>query len=188
MKKSLIVFLLLFINKEMLAEYEISCSSNITHAPSVEPFGALIMKDTVNKNPCLELLHATSQEWIAGVRGGGRGINYKLRIKIKTDKKVEFDSIWVAGKKLNIKLEEEGQYAELKLSKNYVVTLLASDYMNTPGKTGIKEEEKVSSSPVSSASASIEYKGAALLRYMVDGSVKYFEVPDITILPAIYGQ
>ena len=136
----------------------------------------------------VEVLGATSQEFIAGVPGGGRGITYRLTIKINTDRPVQFDSIWVAGRKLTIRSDKAGQSGDLKSAKNDVVTLLASDYKGGPGKYGRKEEEKLNMAPADPAKAPIAYKGAALLKYVVDGRVEYVAEPTITALPTIYGQ
>lgn len=142
------------------------------------------MKAGIVQNQYLEVVAATSQDWIAGARGGGRGTTYKLHVKITTDKEIEFDSIWIAGKKLAIKPVKD---AALKWDKNDVVTLLASYYKGDPGKAGRKEEER-NSPPADSVKAPVEYKGAALLKYKIGGGAQYAEVPDITVLPAVYGQ
>jgi hypothetical protein len=136
------------------------------------------------QNEHFEVLHATSQEWIAGVHGGGKGINYKVSIKIITDKKVDFDSIWVAGRKLNIKPEKG---PGLKLAKNDIVTLLASDYRGSSGTKGNKEEEKINP-PFDIDNLPFNFEGAALMRYLVDGSEKYLEIAQIKVLPPIHGQ
>jgi hypothetical protein len=140
------------------------------------------------QNRYFEVLQATSQEWIAGVPGGGRGIHYRLTLKIKTDRPIQLEAIWVAGKKLNTKLEQGGKDDELKSAKNDVVTLLASDYRDGPGKYGRRGEQQVNTAPADSAKAPVAYKGAALLKYVVEGSVQYVAVPHITVLPTIYGQ
>jgi hypothetical protein len=139
-------------------------------------------------NRYVEVLQATSQELIAGVPGGGRGITYRLQIKIKTDRPVQFDSIWVAGKKLKLRTDQAGQNRDLKSATQEVVTLLASDYQGGPGKSGRRAEQQVPATPVHAAQAPVAYEGAALLKYVVDGSTKYVTVPTITVLPTIYGQ
>jgi hypothetical protein len=134
-----------------------------------------------------EVLQVTSQEWVSGVRGGGRSINYNLYVKIKTDKPIAFDSIWVAGKKLSITPKKGGQDSKSKLAKDEVITLIASDYMGGPGNNG-RIEEKTFGSRSDTAKAPIKYEGAALLKYVVGGSANYFAIPTITVLPTIYGQ
>lgn len=141
------------------------------------------------QNRNLEVMGATSQEFIAGVPGGGRGITYRLTIKIKTDRPVQFDSIWVAGRKLHVRSDKAGQSGEIKSAKNDVLTLVASDYKDGPGKYGRKAEEKVKMAPPADpAKAPVAYEGAALLKYVVDGMAAYVAVPVITALPTIYGQ
>jgi hypothetical protein len=140
------------------------------------------------QNRYFEVLEATSQEWISGVPGGGRGITYRLRIKINTDKPIAFDSLWVAGKKLNTRLVKGGQDAPSKPAKNEVVTLLASGYRGSYGKSGRRPDERVYEAPMDSVKAPVAYQGAALLKYVVDGTARYVAVPSITVLPTIYGQ
>jgi hypothetical protein len=140
------------------------------------------------ENRYFEVLQATSQLRIAGVPGGGQGINYRLRLKIKTDRAITFDAIWLAGKKLNIQLENGNSPGQIKSARNAVVTLLAADFRAGPAKNGRNQEEPGYASAAETAKAPIEYEGAALLRYVVDGSTKYFPVSRITVLPPVYGQ
>jgi hypothetical protein len=136
----------------------------------------------------IEVLQATSQAWVAGVAGGGRGVNYSLQIRIKTNKPIKFDTIWVAGKKLVTKAEKGGQYEQIKSARNKVVTVLASEFTGGPGRYGRMGEAPVKRTPVDSVKAPVAYKGAALLQYVVNGAAQYIAVPEITVLPAIYLQ
>jgi len=136
---------------------------------------------------CLQFMRATSQEWLAGVRGGGRGIKYDVRVKITTDKKVAFDSMWVSGKKLSIKVAELLKDPEFRFSNNYEISLVASFYLEPSNKNQGKEEYK-SISTSDTIKAPLEYKGAALIKYSVADSIKYLEVPFFTVLPKLVGQ
>jgi hypothetical protein len=140
------------------------------------------------QQPYFEVLEATSQELIAGVPGGGRGITYRFTLKINTDKPVKFDTIWVAGKKLNVRTGKASQNGEFKSAKNEVVTLLASDYQAGPGIHGRRGGQQPAAAPPDPVIAPVAYEGAALLRYQVDGAAKYGTIPTITVLPTIVGQ
>jgi len=63
--------------------------------------GLLACSQSVVKqqNSYFEVLQATSRQWVSGVPGGGSGIDYRFNIKIKTNRPIKFDSIWIAGKK-----------------------------------------------------------------------------------------
>jgi hypothetical protein len=135
-----------------------------------------------------EVLQATAQEQFAGAPGGGRGMNYKLTVRLKTDSPVTFDSIWLPGKKLLIKPQKGGQDNDVKPGKNDVITLIASDFRSGPGRMGRREQEQRQTPSADSATAPIEYEGAALIKYTADGSVRYFTVSKITALPPVYGQ
>jgi hypothetical protein len=140
------------------------------------------------QNPYFEVLQATSQELIAGVPGGGRGITYRLTLKMITDRPVKFDAIWVAGKKLNVRTGNASQNSEFKSTKNDVVTLVASDYKRGPGIHARSGGGQPGAAPENPEKAPVAYEGAALLKFVVDGSEKYGAIPTITVLPTIYGQ
>lgn len=141
-------------------------------------------------DPPFELLEATSQQWISGVPGGGRGNTYKFRLKANTDLKIAFDSIWVDGKQIKLSLspDKSGITANNFFASQDTIQLFASDYTSPPVKIGRQdkqEERLVASKPVK---APIAYKGAALLRYTVENVEKFYIVPRITSLPTIHGQ
>lgn len=136
----------------------------------------------------LEVLGATSQEWISGVPGGGRGITYRLTIKIKTSRPVTFDALWVAGKKLDTQPVKAAPSEPSATAGNGVVTLRASSFRGRSGLPGRHEEQKPEPPPADAAKAPVAYQGAALLRYEVQGTARYVAIPEITVLPTIYGQ
>lgn len=47
-----------------------------------------------------EITQATETPWMAGIPGGGTGIDYHISLQIKTKEKIQFDSIWVGGQRL----------------------------------------------------------------------------------------
>ena len=138
----------------------------------------------MQKGQCIEVLEATSQEWISGVRGGGSNITYRLRVSITTGCPVVFDSIWVAGKGLPVKAVGSAQPHDPKTTRDAVVTLIASEFRGSTTSTG--EQQPIP--PPGLAKVPLAYKGAALVRYRVDGVEQYLTVPGITVLPRVYGQ
>ena len=136
-----------------------------------------------------EILEATSQEWVAGARGGGRGINYKIIIRITTSmSNLSFDSIWIHNKKLQLTIEKgDRRQPSIQLNKNDTLTLLASDYSGRTPVTGRRQEE-TNPAVTGSVQAPIAYEGAALLRYLVEDAQKFFVLPQVKPLPPIYGH
>jgi hypothetical protein len=146
-----------------------------------------VISNTSHNHSCLQLLRATSQEWLAGVRGGGQGINYEVRVRITTDKKVEFDSMWVSGKKLVIKVAEQLKDPAIRLLNNDEISLVASFY-SEPSNKGQGKEQYSPPSSIDTIKAPIHYKGAAIIKYSVAESIKYLEVPFFKVLPKMVGQ
>jgi hypothetical protein len=139
-------------------------------------------------NRDFELVQATSRSLLAGVPGGGRSTTYKLQVKIKTDKPLRFESLWVGGKRLAVRLQDAGQNGEVKFARNEVVTLLAAHFAGGPGLNGRNGRGGPEAAPRDSVPAPVAYEGAALLTYVVDGSARHFPVPHFDALPTIYGQ
>jgi hypothetical protein len=135
----------------------------------------------------IEVLQATSQEWVAGARGGGRTMTYRLRIRIRTDHPVEFDSIWVAGKRLALEPEKGNLSPRQKAARSAVVTLVASDFSGPRNERDITRS-RMHPPPADSVKAPVANAGAALVKYHVAGAPKYEAVPRIEVLPRIYGQ
>lgn len=130
----------------------------------------------------LEVLKATSQEWIAGAPGGGKGVNYTFDIKVLTDKTIEFDSVWVSGKQLQITPVKSSS------AKTGIILFTASEFTGGPGERLKKREEPVGEVTNNTATPPIAYNGAALLRYRANGISKFLEIRDFTVLPPIHGQ
>lgn len=47
--------------------------------------------------PSIVLLDATAQSWIAGMEGGGRGVNYRFKVMVKGDGPVRFTAARIGG-------------------------------------------------------------------------------------------
>lgn len=139
-----------------------------------------------DKHP-FKVLQATSQEWVAGARGGGRGTTYTIQIHITSASSILFDSIWINNKRLKIDIKKGGNLQQpTTLKENDTLTLLASDYAGrtTPGR---KQEEK-DPAATGSVPAPISYSGAALLGYSVADTKRYYVLAHMQSLPAIYGH
>jgi hypothetical protein len=142
---------------------------------------------STEKHP-FNLIEATSQEIIAGVRGGGKSITYKISLLITQPVSISVDSIWINNKRLKLTIAEGSQLQSSgSFTPQDTLILLASDYLHlvvTPGKRQ-EERQAVSDEKVP---APMAYKGAALLRYFMHDKEKFFELSQFQALPTIYGH
>lgn len=115
-----------------------------------------------------ELISATSEDWVAGIPSGGIGTEYYFKIKITTAKKISFDTAWVNKKSaFSIFISKEQQSITShppKYSNGEIITLRVSDLKNNS---------------IPAIVAPVNYKGAALISYTVEGKKEYFVVQEI---------
>jgi len=131
-------------------------------------------------NEFFEVSSATSQGWAGGAAGSGSGVNYIFNVVLKKDTKLEFDSVWITGyDTVGISTTQQNGKGE-KLKKGSSLTVNASQYF--PGEVdrynGYSFEKKVSKPPV-------DFKGAALLRFFVNGNIYYYAVENMQNLAPI---
>jgi hypothetical protein len=119
----------------------------------------------------LRLLNAEYEEWTAGVKDGGRGTEYYFQLNVATSDQVQFDSAWIGGKVFaSFVARPSGPVNNQPVSfkKGDNITLRVSDL-------------RLPAAPAASnAVPPVNYKGAALLRYRINGKINYLNVPDLT--------
>jgi hypothetical protein len=121
----------------------------------------------------LRLLNAEYEEWTAGVKDGGRGTEYYFKLNVATSDKVQFDSAWIGGKVFASYVAHKGMgkpvtTQPVTFKKGDDITLRVSDL-------------QLPSAPMATTAVPpINYKGAALLRYRINGKINYLNVPDLT--------
>ncbi|MBL0343183.1 MAG: hypothetical protein IPP71_21360 [Bacteroidetes bacterium] len=122
------------------------------------------------------LLNATSEPWVAGIRGGGSGIEHSFQIFIISDQKLIFEKVWMkdnvfevfVSKNQNAITSDPVQY-----TKNEVITVRVSEFQRV-------NAEKIL--------PPLQYEGEALIGFKVNGQQKYFIVKEIKKLPTLYRQ
>lgn len=122
-------------------------------------------------------INSYSENWVAGVQGGGRGIEYYFNFKILTADKIEFDTLWINNKAFKTYLQNNKKTVSDKpitFSKNDTVVVRASEFVN----------ERIPTNQV--AKAPISYKGTALLRYTVNKKNYYYSIKKIIKKESIY--
>ena len=125
----------------------------------------------------VKLIDASSKKWTSGLQGGGSGIEYYFKIKILTEQKIEFDSLWIKNKSLKTYLankEKSISNGPISFSKNDTIVLRASD-LNS------KKNAASSGFP-------INYNGAALIKYFINGKSFYLQVKKIKEIQSVNRQ
>jgi|GEM_PF-2321520 len=122
------------------------------------------------------LLHATSEPWVSGIRGGGSGIEHSFEIFIIGDQKLIFEKVWMKDKVFDV-FVSKGQGAvtsdPVQYSKNDVISVRVSEFQ-------IGNTEKIL--------PPVNYEGEALIGFTANGKQEYFIVKEIKKLPTLYRQ
>jgi len=138
------------------------------------------VKDTKNdreKDPFI-LLHASSQNWTAGIPSGGSGTEYYFAVKINTSDALRFDSAWIHNESFPIFLSNNNASISnepVKIIRDDSITLRVSD-LNLPN---VK---------VTSSKPPVSFNGAALIGYTLNGKPVYFIIKEIEKLPTLHRQ
>jgi hypothetical protein len=151
-------------------------SAEKTNAPlqdSLQPVIVAEQKKTESKEPAkkeehISVLSATSQSWVAGIPSGGSGTEYYFNTVIHTNRKLVFDTAWIANRAFGLFVSNNSKSISSKpvtYSKGDTIMLRISDLKN-------KGTQKQSNPPV-------KLEGAALIRFTADGEKEYYTVKEI---------
>ncbi|MEI7801262.1 MAG: hypothetical protein WCI97_01315 [Bacteroidota bacterium] len=88
-------------------------------------------KVNVESKPELKFYFTTSQTWVGGHIGSGKGINYQFFLSV-ADSSYQFDSAWVNGYRLSLNRNSE-------LSTNETLVLNAAAFFPSPEKNNANE-------------------------------------------------
>jgi hypothetical protein len=132
----------------------------------------LIVSFSSNKKSPIKLISASSENWLSGTNGGGKGTEYYIKIKILSSNKVEFDSLFTNKKGFKTYLANPNKgitSTPITVSKNDTITVRVSDitFPNRP----IVSQNNVSIK---------KFKGEALLKYYDDGKINYLLIKNIS--------
>jgi hypothetical protein len=122
------------------------------------------------------LLNATSEPWVAGIRGGGSGIEHSFQIFVTSDEKLIFEKVWMKENVFDVfvsKNQEAITSDPVQYTKNEVITVRVSEFQSV-------NNEKIL--------PPIQYDGEALIGFKANGQQKYFIVKEIKKLPTLYRQ
>jgi hypothetical protein len=121
-------------------------------------------------------LEATSQNWTAGVAGGGSGTEYYFKVQITSSRQLKFDSAWINSKAYPVFLSKNKpavSSAPVTFENGDTITLRVSDLANHQ---------------VNDSKPPIDFNGAALIGYSLDNKPDYFVIREITRLPDLNHQ
>jgi hypothetical protein len=155
-------------------------------------FSLLILSSCNTTNPLADdqpllVKEAILQELYSGVRGGGKNINYTFSIEIPPNQTVFFDSVWIANKRLAIRYDSKDLIDPKEVSKPQILLLRAFEHIKGPAEN-ISEVLTTPSQASITSIPPVAYEGAALIRYFLNGKVKYLTIAGFDVKPPIYGQ
>ncbi len=132
----------------------------------------ILFSSLICKKEYFLLINSTSVNSNAGIPGEIGGTEYYFKIKVHTDKKLVFDSLWVknkGGKAFVANKSKVVSNTPVSFTKNDTIMVrvsLLDDNKNTTIHSPLK------------------YKGAALLRFYIDNKTKYYPIKEITNVKA----
>ncbi len=122
------------------------------------------------------LLNATSEPWVSGIRGGGNGIEHSFQIYILSDQKLIFEKVWMKDKVFDVFVSKnQGAVTSdpVQYSKYDAIVVRVSEFQS-----GISEK----------IIPPVKYEGEALIGFTANGKPEYFIVKEIKKLPTLYRQ
>jgi hypothetical protein len=142
---------------------------------------------TFPRPPHFNVIDCSSQDWVAGVPGGGSGTDYSFRLCVETKERVRFDSVWMKHKAFKIQVVKGKTYkAKTEIMRGDTLVLRFSDVQ--PGsESGPSAAGKTATAlnTHSDKNAPKSYRGEALLRYYVNDKVHYYTILRIRKVPSV---
>jgi hypothetical protein len=136
-------------------------------------------KDTC-KPSCFKVVNATKQMYVAGIKYGGKGTNYRITcIANKSSDILKIEKLWVGKDYFEVKaIKFAGITPQENFSAGDTIFIEASRFIS--GKEGESQE-----SATPAPAAPIKYKGEGLIGFRCGTKMKYRSVAKFTELPRI---
>jgi hypothetical protein len=133
----------------------------------------------VCKNRCFEIIKATSQTYVAGIKNGGKGTSYRITcISSSSSEDLKIDKLWIGQDLLEAKaFKYTGITPEEKFAPGDTIIIEASRFTSGHGEN--LEQSKANIPPP------IKYKGEGLIGYRCGKKTKYRSVKKFEELPRI---
>jgi|TARA_B110001469_G_C9577565_1_gene286422 hypothetical protein len=134
-----------------------------------------------SKNPSqkntlhLNLLNASYTEWTSGVKGGGKGREYYLKIELLSDS-ITVDSLWINRKMIKAFIPQSGgirsgnsETANYKYQRGDTLTVRASE--------SSRMNDNSPAPPINN------FNGAAILKYSIGDNTFYIPIDSLVKIP-----
>ncbi|NOZ45497.1 MAG: hypothetical protein GXO79_01820 [Chlorobi bacterium] len=120
-----------------------------------------------------KVIDATSQKWVGGIPGSGKGTNYVIKvISFKNNKYLHINQVWIGDEYYNVKaLKNPALINETSFEKNDTLYIKIHKYIRTNMLGEVVKPKATEESKVP-----IKYDGAALIGYTYRGKKKYKEI------------
>jgi hypothetical protein len=129
-----------------------------------------------NRPPYIKVISATTQDWISGAPGGRSGTTYNIKVGIQTGKPITFKNMWLGKQQVTFDVQTYFTDPNKKPGKGDSVLLV---YV----KPHAVQTENTDNKPLP-----IEYKGEALVEYLIEGQLRYFIVKKFSKLEIFKGR
>lgn len=136
------------------------------------------------------VLHANSQRWIAGIRGGGTGTNYEILVVAKKSSAVlQFGKLLIGDKILNVSfshkpLNDEPLVISDKTEFAAGDTLVLKASVMHPGER-IPSDNRNQNEETDEPKSKVKMKGEALICYKAGKKKKSFSIEKFEELPRL---
>ncbi len=129
----------------------------------------ILFSSLICKKKYFAIIEATYSVSNSGIPDGGSGKEYYIKMKVLTDKKIVFDSLWINNTSAKTFLANKSKVisnAPVVFTKSDTIVLCVSLLNDYKIKEVINAPQK--------------YKGAALLSFYIEGKIQYYIIKEIT--------
>ena len=118
----------------------------------------------------VRIIDATSEAWSGGVRGSGRGVNYRIKVVVnRSSNLLQFDSLWVGDRGYDVQASRPFPFQVNDGYKRNDTVILYAKMYQASNRDGDLIPLPDSPKPP------IDYEGDALVSYWLRGE-RYFKV------------
>lgn len=123
----------------------------------------------------IKIISATEQQWFAGASKGRTGITYKIKVRLETEAKIDFENMWIGEQHAPFTMEYFTLIPPNKLNKGDSLLLVYNHIDNEAPDSVAKR-------------LPMKYEGAALIEYLDKKRAQYVIVKSFAKLDAFKGE
>lgn len=127
-----------------------------------------------------QIVDATSEAWAGGVKGSGRGVNYRVKLIVNRSSRVlQFDSLWVGERAYNVQASRPFPFqVDDGFKRKDTVIIYASLHQESDSDGELMPLPQTPRPP-------IKYDGDALLSYWLKGKRHFKVLKTVRELPRV---